>query len=568
MEEAASTFDELVSGISAEERTTLLSKINGNKQPEVLILQAEKADTTVSYGLVNTKYESESIFYKILLWIRSFITKREVKEIYEEDLIETIVKRINKDFPGLIDFHNKLFLSLFYEKLKELKSCADFFRPYFVYMNENPGRFYVFLSTFLSPEISEKINIEADPYTIPFDREATNDARSSLLRQMDDILRNIESASRGRLYSAIQSLNWLRQFSSLPFIHWTAQFTSLISNSYTCPFSNSMADFPTFAKVLHEASSISKDALQALFLYPYRHSIHNGGLDTESEKKLNEFIAKSASCISIIQSFITTVPLNLLGKVVFEDYSWHCAPYSGGEDWFIKFKDEWKDVFEKRWASWLRDRKKSQLSSVLLRTFSLNEFPELPYRPWADVWGGVHFNCEMTAGFLWWFAKNTYNETMPVLNTVLLDGLFINKNNRSELSTAVNDFASANQQILLLADSLEKNGSVGSIFQKIIDEKTRTIQAQKSIDSLIATTEKSVHDYSKLFCGAVRSIERVFHGILDDDKEKGYDTLQNLMVLKGRDNQEFRDKMTQARTTLNVAKSILAEIEPLDMPRS
>lgn len=564
--QSKTTFDELVSGISAEERSFLLSKLNRGKEPEVLVLQSSgEAASDGSY--LDEKYKTEPFLYKLFLWLRSVLTKKNVGDLYNSDLVAELARKINRNHPGLIDQRNELLVSLFYEKLKELKTCADFFRPYFSVVNDNPGKFYVFLSSFLTPEISAQINQEADPYTVPFEREATSELRTSLLKRLDGILKNIGPASRERLYASVRSINWLMQFSELPFLHFIAQFTSVVSASYTCPYLNSHADFPAFARVLQNASSISKEVLQALFLYPYRNSLRDNGLDAESEKALNEFIAKSVSYISVIQMFITTVPFSALGKVVFADYEWQSGASGGGEDWFIKYKEEWKRVFDTRWGSWLRDRKKNQLGEVLQRTFGIDAFPELPFRPWASLWGGIPFSCEMTAGFLWWFAENKFDEVMTVLNTVVIEGLFINKDNRNELSAAVNDFADANQQILVFARSLDNDGAVGGMFARLSDEHIRTLKGQQNVDSVILNAESTVRFCGRQFCSSARIIEKIFHGIMDDGKDKDYESLQNFMTIKGRDNHRFREKMAETRSLLNTARSILADIEPLDLPK-
>lgn len=156
---------------------------------------------------------------------------------------------------------------------------------------------------------------------------------------------------------------------------------------------------------------------------------------------------------------------------------------------------------------------------------------------------------------------------MYVLNTIVLEGVFLNKENRTELSEAVNDFVDANQQILSLADSLSENGSIGIVFEKLINEHVRTLKGQQNVDSIIMNSESSVRFCGQLFCSATRTIEKIFHGILDDGKTGDYESLQNLMTIKGRENREFRDKMAEIRSVLNISRSILADIEPLDLPR-
>ena len=157
---------------------------------------------------------------------------------------------------------------------------------------------------------------------------------------------------------------------------------------------------------------------------------------------------------------------------------------------------------------------------------------------------------------------------MQVLNVLVLEGVFINNENRAELSEALNLFNDTNMDVTNFACSLKPDGSVGKVFQKQIDERVRTLKGQSLIDSVVNNAEASVRSWEMKFCDSVRTMERVFHGILDDDnKVKGYDSLQNLMTLKGRENREYRDNLAKVRESLNQCREILAEIEPLDMPK-
>ena len=266
--------------------------------------------------------------------------------------------------------------------------------------------------------------------------------------------------------------------------------------------------------------------------------------------------------------FISTVPLLALGKVIFADYDWQIDNSGGAEDWFVKFKEEWKVVFDERWEAWLRDRKKSQLADVLQEKFGIGEFPELPYRPWTKLWGGVPFRCEMTGGFLYWFATLKYDEVMSILNVIVLEGVFLNNENRAEFSEALNRFADVNHQVQLFGESLNEKGSVGSVFAKLISEHVRTLKGQNMVNSIILNAETSIRNWESAFCNCCRVIERVLCGILDEEKsDKKYESIQNLMTIKGRDNRAYRDSLQSERELLLECRKILAEIEPLDLPK-
>ena len=476
-------------------------------------------------------------------------------------------RKIARAHPGLIDFPHGVLESIFYEKLKDIHDCASFFKPYIAAAYENSGEFYVFLSTFVAPEIAEHIDNEADPYAIPFDRPLTNELRVSLARKLDAAIRDISSEAKANMYEAVRAVEWLRQFTALPYLHFLAQFTAIASSSHTCPFGNAHTDYASFARVLSNGVSISNEVLESLFFFVQRKATRTLALDADSEKALKDFLKKAAATLSSIRMFIETVPLVPIGRIVHGNCTWFPEPFGGAEDWSIKFRGQWKAIFDERWNSWLTDRKKHQLVDSLYVHFGLQEFPELPYRPWASLWGGIPFRCEMTAGFLAWFASNKYGEAMPTLTTLMLEGIFLKNENRIEFSEAVNDFASTNKKIEAFTESLAPRGTKGIVFESIASEHIRSLKGQERIDSLMLTIEAEVRELGSAFCKECRTIENIFSGIFNESKSADYDVLQNFMTIQGRDNQDFRDKMLDVRSLLQNAFKLLAEIEPFNLPR-
>ena len=561
------SFDKLVSGISAEERRFLLERLkqeHAGKVPQSLSVPDEQASDTRA---LHVRIQTESLLYRFVLWLRALLTNQSRETLYNKDFMADEARKIARAHPGLIDFPHSVLESIFYEKLKDIHDCASFFKPYIAQAYENPGEFYVFLSTFVAPEIAERIDSEADPYSIPFDRPLTNELRVSLTRKLDAAIRDISSAAKANMYEAVRAVEWLRQFTALPYLHFLAQFTAIASSSYTCPFANAHTDYPAFARVLSNGMLISNEVLESLFFFVRRKMVHTLALDAGAEKALKDFLQKSAATLSSIRMFIETVPLVAIGRIVHGNCTWVPEPFGGAEDWAIKFRGQWKAVFDERWNSWLADRKKHQLVDSLTLHFGLQEFPELPYRPWASLWGGIPFRCEMTAGFLAWFASNKYGEAMPTLTTLMLEGIFLKNENRIEFSEAVNDFASTNKKIEAFAESLAPRGTKGIVFESIASEHIRSLKGQARIDSLMLAIEAEIRELGGAFCRECRTIENIFSGIFNESKSADYDVLQNFMTIQGRDNQDFRDKMLDVRSLLQNSFKLLAEIEPFNLPR-
>mgnify|MGYP000847166522 FL=1 len=561
------SFDKLVSGISAEERRFLLERLkqeHAGKVPQSLSVPDEQASDTRA---LHVRIQTESLLYRFVLWLRALLTNQSRETLYNKDFMADEAKKIARAHPGLIDFPHSVLESIFYEKLKDIHDCASFFKPYIAAAYENSGEFYVFLSTFVAPEIAEHIDNEADPYAIPFDRPLTNELRVSLARKLDAAIRDISSEAKANMYEAVRAVEWLRQFTALPYLHFLAQFTAIASSSHTCPFGNAHTDYTSFARVLSNGVSISNEVLESLFFFVQRKATRTLALDADSEKALKDFLKKAAATLSSIRMFIETVPLVPIGRIVHGNCTWFPEPFGGAEDWAIKFRGQWKAIFDERWNSWLADRKKHQLVDSLTVHFGLEEFPELPYRPWASLWGGIPFRCEMTAGFLAWFASNKYGEAMPTLTTLMLEGIFLKNENRIEFSEAVNDFASTNKKIEAFTESLAPRGTKGIVFESIASEHIRSLKGQERIDSLMLAIEAEVRELGSAFCKECRTIENIFSGIFNESKSADYDVLQNFMTIQGRDNQDFRDKMLDVRSLLQNAFKLLAEIEPFNLPR-
>lgn len=560
-------FDRLVAGLNSDERKALLEKLKGISEtsnvPEFQIHE----DIRTDISNISIKLKNESIFYYIFLWFRSIFAQQRIEKIYNDDLVAAIARTVNRRCSSVIDYPRELLCSPFYNFIRDLKDCADFFRPYVSIVSDYPGEFYVFLSAYITPEIAAEIKKEADPYTIPFEREILSDTKLQKIRSLESVLRSISAESRAKLYDAAKRVEWLGQFSMLPYIHFVAQFTDVTGNSFTCPFDNAKIDFPVFARVFSDAYSVPVEILEALFLFYRKKNTAYLVSDVTIENAMREFLAEASDKFSKIHSFASVISMNNLGQVVFHSYDWQAEKFGGAEDWFQKFCDEWKHIFNEQWESWLRDKKKSKLVALLRMQFGIDSFPELPYRPWTQIWDGVSFNGELTGGFLVWFCKNRLPSIVEILNILLFEGVFVNNENRSELADDMDCFKSVMVRLEQFVSSISQNGAYGSVFAKLMREDNRTLQAQSKIESVILSAAAQIHELNKLFCNCCRSLELVLSGILDEKKKSGYSGLQNRASIRGTDNNNFIEKLGDVRMKLAETLSLLSELEPLDLPR-
>lgn len=556
-------FDRLVAGMTSEERSSMLEKINQDSVSVVQFIETENQVPEKSLSL-HLRFKEESFFYRFFLWLRGIIEKRSSEKIYNEDVIASMARRLNRDHPGIVNHRNGLLDTVFYEHLKALKSASDFFKPYFAIIDDSPGDFYVFLSSFVAPELSEKINSEADPFSLDYSAEPTNDTRAMLLKNLDNILKNIDAGSKRDMYTAVSSVNWLRQFTRLPYIHFTSQFTNLTGSNYTCPYRNAVNDYAAFAAVFTNILPVKSEVLEAMLMFSQKKDLTKNAQDKDIERTVKEFLSKTNQYFASIQSFISSVPILKTGKIINADYDWLPENIEGVEAWFPNFRSHWRKIIDVRWGDWLRERKKKNLENYLKNDFGLSEFPVLTYRPWQALWMRVPFSCELTGGFMSWFSENAYDDMIQTLNEVMMEGVFVRNENRIEYSEGLNLFVQAVSQIRELTDRLAPEGEFGALFDEFATSRLRSFQVQNQIDSMMATTEGEIKDSVRKFSKGSRMMDKCLNGILSDEKDGVHDGLQNLGTIKGSQNRAWKDRLRKIWETLKKAQFYISELEPID----
>lgn len=557
------SFDKLVAGLSSEDRTIMLDRINQNLTPAVKFVDTE-ADKPDDNTKVSLKIKQESPLYRLLLWLRSVFRKTTPIAIYNEDLIARIARKVEKNHPHLISHHSALLSSIFYERLKSLKESADFFKPYFSFINDAPGDFYVFLSSIITPQLAEEVNNNADPFILPFSKVPSNEVKKELISKLDSILKNMEHSTKSLLYTEISATNWLNQFTQLPFLHFIAQFTNVVGENYTCPYQNAKNDFDIFSKVFTNVLPVSNQVLESVFLFSQRKNLTDNAQEKDIDKAVKEFIVKANTHFASIQMFISEVPVKAIGKIINNDTDWLGENMDGVEAWFPSFVSQWHKIIDLRWIDWQRERKKSMLADNLMEDFQLSSFPTMKYKPWEQLWIRVPFTCELTGGFLSWFATEIFKKISPNLNTVIMEGVFLKNDNRTEYSEALSEFTTANSMMNELLDRLSPEGEYGEAFAGFAEGKVRTFQMQNQVDSMMTTTESEIKEIIKKMGKGCRGIERIFHGIFDDEKDGIHEGLQNFTTIKGHNNRQFRENLLDIRNILKKAMFYIQELEPID----
>ncbi len=554
------SFERMSSGLSQEERQNILNRLkNSISSPEDELLTPAEITQESDREPFSAQMKNEPLFLRVVLWIKSVITSTSPELLYNEYKLASITRNVERNYPGLINAKRGQLISGFYQRLEELKGCAAFFRPYLSAIEEDEGYFYVFMGSLVMQDFNNEMNENVDPYINPVTKEAKPELRIQLLHKMNDIFENLPTSDRQNMYDSVKSIEWLRQFVRLPFNRFLALFSNMGDNMQSCSLSQLDNEIDQFSKILCSGFRITDALLESLYLFSVRKNI-----SSSTDVDAGNYMSRAHSNITLVRMFMTTIPLNSLGKIIHGDAHWIPDAFTGGEDWFVKYKNAWKRIFEAKWEAWTKDCHKEALKVSLKSTFNLDEFPYFPERPWKSIWGGVPFRYELTLGFLYWFMQKCFPGHEIILKSTMVEGTFIKKENQTTFSDDFNNFIQLSISLQNLTRRLASGGEIGMLFAKLQEDHLRNLQAQTKVEHTMRDIESDVSSAIHMFGDACRSMSMLLSGILGTKKDSRYDSITNLNRLQTKEGRLFSEALKEAKDHIDMGLYLIQELENLD----
>ena len=559
--EEYNSFERLVSGLTSSERAAMLEKIQASIDPESQSLVSSEMTSVEQYRDIDVQYKSESIFMKIWLFIKSIFTSTDVKVLYNSYLVSNRGKAIEKKIPNIIDFTRRVFFADFYTQVEILSGCAEFFKEGILYYEQNPGSFYVYLSSLIAPELIRQISEEANPSKLTFDKEVSNELKVSLSRKLDSLIQGMPPVKRSALYDSICTVEWLKHFVHLPFDRILAAFSEE-NGEMVCHFDLVKTEIGQLATVLCNGRCIEHEVLESLFIFS-----STSDSDDEEESfasKVQKYLEAGSSQIALIKAFITSIPIRSIGVVVYNEAFWFPKPLEGCEDWFVKFKNAWKKIFESQWEQWVSDKKKNGVFHSMKDSLGFDKVPLLPCRPWISIAGGVSFSYDYSIGFIYAFYEKLYPEYKKLLEIIMVEGVFFLKDNLVELTDACEEMDRQYENLQVFIKKLEPEGELGVLFDKLRYENLHIPRGKAKLDSLMQSMDAEAAVIMGQWCSAARSMQLILRGILSGTRNERYDTLSNLSALQSKSNGEFRKNMVEMQIGVDSSLELIRDLEVLN----
>ena len=555
------TFDRLVAQLSGKERKELLENLKPASHDAAALSLNMKFDGESSAGSddIEKIFKSESLFFRLYIWIISLFQGLSFTEIYKAILFKRIARKIEKKFPGLIDWNKKILWTRFYTQLLALKKSADYFFANLKTVESGLGEFYVFLGTFFMPVISERYQREVNPFNFPFSTEDTNHLRVELSKKLDRILQSINHEKWKHLGHAIASLNWLREFCALPFHGFITKFAPSPGDTYHCRFVNALNYVDQFASVLCYGVSVEEEVLEALFCFNVKDLDFDGkDLGVEQADISNDaqaFILNASEKIKIIKTFMSDVPLRSIGILTHASLGWTPDMKDNSDDWFTKFKLTWHKVFEREWENWITAQQRERALTQMRSFTGLESFPLIPFRPWTDLFPKKEFHYELSMGFLLYTFKTNFAKYVDLLEHILMTASFPSRDYRSNLTDCMDDLMTQSRAIMRLSDSLRPFGTFGIQFTEITSSPSANPRKT-------ATLMQKVEDEARGIAENCQKSSRKLANIVEDIIDHFTGSASGpAIAFSGENPEEFLKNMEDLRYTMATMYELLDKLE-------
>jgi len=552
-----SIFDRLVSDLESSERKALLEKIQHSfsepREPLTTIPEDEA-------GLnPDEELKKFTVIQRFFLFLRSLFTRKDRYTLIQDILLKKTASIIEKRASGLIDFHNSLYSEQMKNELALLKEHTLFFQgPLRSALVKNKHAFFAFLAGLELELVQFKLINETDPFSLWDTGTIENPAsvKHEMRKIAADIFQEIPKDNKQRVYLDAQSLSALFHLSNHPFDTMLTAF-----KSGKCAFRDLDKYVTPLADLLKALEfTPSADALKALFLFHYKERLADE--DFHLEEMLYRNLSESKKALKGISSFNERIPLVSIIKYTKEDLDYSPQNKTGGEDWFVIYKDFWHRRLDSRYDEFYWQRRYERLKDEAADFIGSYHLPQVFKKRamWPD--GGVNY-C-LSLSFLKAVLEIIFQKQQRALKLIFLKGEFYKEENRQAFTDTLEGISNIDTRILLLAGSLEPDGEPGGRLKKIYNEPVKTEPDKQTIQEIFVQVNKDALAIIEQAGAHLQAMAHLLGGILQGEPSSQFDTLLNLTSIGGRENKELISSWHDILDQIIQSMNLLAEIKELE----
>lgn len=565
--ENESTFQRLASELSLEDRKELHSKLHSQSGFSTEPLYKEETENS---GFdISMSYEKIPWYIRLWYFILGLLKNSNPIKVYEDQLIAKLGIEIQNKTPDLFEYHDAILLPKLFFLLGDLKDASRFFYSALdISVNRDKGAFFAFLASLEMDDIHQRLTNETNPQTLmqKFPEAMNSELAEKASKNMDDIFASISETQRNVMYYDARTLQCLKELSAFLFDRLLLAFHADPSaEGHICSAKMVKDQLITLSNILYSFSGTpSLSLLESLFVFVLPEQMGNIEFDLEAEVK--RLLAQAENALDMIRQFNASVPLTKIIRCVTRDFNFSPRAVSGGEDWFVVYKDYWKKHTDEQFASFGKQRRKIilvQSFKTFLNNASLEVSPNISSETNPN---GIPASGAMGLSFLAAFYSEVFLSVINnILRTILLDGEFYKRENRTVFTEAYNNIMKIDEKIKKFEGKISEEGDYGKRYSLAKSEITSLPVKRKKIQIVTQEVNEEIQEIINSTQESFKTMIEVLQGIIKHETGGKYDTLSNLASLSAAKDKPFSDAVSQAKSKLEEASSLLKEANLLEL---
>jgi hypothetical protein len=419
------------------------------------------------------------------------------------------------------------------------------------------------------PSVHKKLQVETDPAKLG---EQNPDATEIGLRQMafksmEAAFEGVTDDMKGAMYFDARSLYCLKELSSFPFDRVIMAFGfDAAVNGHSCSASVVRDLLLSLNNILLSLKRIPPmPLLESLFIFLLQEKTGEQGFDIN--KEIRALLARAEEALAVIREFNKQVPLTKILRCSSRNMGVSPREISGGEDWFLVYREYWKRRIEALFADYMMDRRHRELLNAF-RYFLKGTNLKILGNTVSDANpDGMPIKGAFSLSFLLTFYSVVFMAEMNrFLKPILIDAEFRRKENRTEFTESYNEIIKLEDDIRKFEMEISLSGDFGKRYSQMKQDMSSLPVKRRKIQIVIEEASSEALTIVDSARRASRSMINLLNGIINRDNQGKYDTIANMEKLAGK-GPEFIEGLNDSMQKFQKVIQILDDIDAMEAGR-
>ncbi|MDR2758936.1 MAG: DUF5312 domain-containing protein [Spirochaetaceae bacterium] len=557
-------FGKLAARLTPAERKTFLEKLSHYSSFSQEALYEEQNDV-VSTKIHQAAYSQLPWYIRLFFVFMSFFQGTSPIRFFENRRIALIGKRINETAPGIYDYQQDFLLPALYKKLVKLKDAARFFYKVLDQsINRDKGAFYAFLGSLEMEDIHNRLNKGTDPEILTAENPQASEAelRQMAADNMEKSLGLITEQQKNTMYADTRSLHCLKALSTFLFDRLILNFSDHKAfKGPVCTAGMVKDQLIILQNVLFSLKyAPSMALLESLFIFTLQGQMKDKKADVTVET--DRLLAQAEKSLDIIHDFNQEVPLTQILRCASRDMTISPLDISGGEDWFLVYRDHWKRYAEERFTQHIHFTGRQKLIDSITQFFKRTSLKMVNHVASDTNSQGFPVKGTLCLSFLLTFYSSVFVEKAnEFLESILLGGNFYSREDRTVFTESYNELMKLEEIIKHFEMQVSPVGEFGKRFAAA--QADRTVSSLRR-HKLLSVTDEANQEVFRIVRNAGAALEGIINmlgRIVKTTPAGESNVLMNMTQLTGKGNvfiTSLNDFLVQLQESLKFFNDIIA----------